>query len=107
MTESKQNLDMHWVAVMSTENRISSKQLSDDKPDIGKLAQFDNGMCFPNDNDHRLQKQNYVALVARIAVSYVDCLKPLEDVVSKHIKHKYSASSCKPTNTVSNYTIHI
>lgn len=102
MTESKQNLDVHWVAVMSTENRISSKHLSDDKPDLDKLAEFDNGMCFPSDSDHRLQKQNYVALIARIAVTHVDCLKPLEDVVSKHIKHKYSSSSCKPTNTVSN-----
>ncbi|XP_028410550.1 uncharacterized protein LOC114533248 [Dendronephthya gigantea] len=98
MTEQHQNIDVHLVSVMSTENRVGGIEFSDEKngPAIMKL---ENGTFIPSDGDHQLHRSNFITLVGRILVDSIPCLKFLADVVTSHIQHKYSSEMAKKTDT--------
>lgn len=102
MTEENQNKDLHWVTVISTENRISQVGYnSAEKPANRTLADMDNAVCLPDKSDHRKQRTDYTALVLRLITSHIDCLKFLQDVTEKHITHQHRRETSKPTETVS------
>ena len=102
MTEENQNKDLHWVTVISTENRISGVKFnSAEKPAKCSLADMDNAVCLPDKSDHRKQHNDYIVLVSRLITSHIDCLKFLQEVVEKHITHEHSREASKPTETVS------
>ena len=100
MTEQNQNKDKHYVTVMSTENRVSGSHLRRDGP-ICDIAGLENGKCVPDHNDHLMQKNDYVVLVARIITANIQCLKHLDEVVTKHIRHRYQKETAQATDTVS------
>ena len=100
MTEQNQNKDKHYVTAMSTENRISGTHLSRTAP-VGDIVTMENGKCVPNHAEHQKQKENYVVLVSRIITAHIQCLKPLEGVVVKHIPHQNKKETAQPTETVS------
>ena len=54
MTEEHQNMDKHYVTVMSTENRVHGNHLSDDLPETGVLG-MENGKCLPSVKDNARQ----------------------------------------------------
>ena len=62
LTEENQNVDQHFVTVMSTENRVSGNHLSDEGPQNGVL-QMVNGKCLPDAPDNAMQRENYTSLV--------------------------------------------
>ena len=99
MTEQNQNKDKHYATVMSTENRISGAHLRRDDP-VGDIAALDNGKCVPNHAEHQKQKEDYVVLVSRIITANIQCLKHLEEVVTKHIPHRYQRETARATDTV-------
>lgn len=101
MTEQHQNKDKHYVTVMSTENRISGAHLRRNEP-VCDIATLENGKCVPNQADHQKQKENYVVLVSRILTAHIQCLKHLEEAVTKHIPHRYQKETAQTTDTVSN-----
>ncbi len=68
MTEEHQNIDVHYVSVMSTENRIGAVDYCSDKKEDG-IMQLENGKCIPSDEDHRLQRKNFITLLGRIIVA--------------------------------------
>ncbi len=96
-------IDVHHVTVMSTENRIGAVDFSDQKKEDG-IMKLENGKFIPSDDDHQLQRKNFITLVGRIPVANIPCLKFLADVVTSHIPHKYSLQMAKKTNTVSRFT---
>lgn len=102
MTEQHQNKDKHYVTVMSTENRISGAHLEQNEP-VCDIAALENGKCVPNQTDHQKQKENYVVLVTRILTANIQCLKHLEEAVTKHIPHRYFKETAQETDTVSNH----
>ena len=102
MTKQHQNKDKHHVTVMSTENRISGAHLRRNEP-ICDIATLENGKCVPNQTDHQKQKENYVVLVSKILTANIQCLKHLEEAVTKHIPHRYQKETAQATDTVSNY----
>ena len=101
ITEDNQNKDEHWVTVMETENRVSGNHLSSVSPPEEKLISLECGLCLPNMSEHQLQRNDYVILVSRIITSYVHCLKFLNCVTVKHIKHQYSHKTSHPRTAVS------
>lgn len=101
MTAENQNKVVTWVGVMVTENRISGAGLDGKKPSIEKLMKLENGLFLPNSTEHNQQRSDYIALCGRIAVNHIACLKNLTDVVTYHIKHRYSGKTTQPTNSVS------
>jgi hypothetical protein len=100
MTEEHQNIDRHYVTVNATTNRISGNHLSTDSPVPG-IKQMENGKCIPNHIEQKVQRANYITLVQRILVENIPCLEFGQDVVEKHIHHKYSKEASQPTNSVS------
>ena len=104
MTEQNQNKDKHYVTVMSTENRISGAHLRRNEP-IGDISTLENGKCVPNQIEHQKQKENYVVLVSRILTANIQCLKHLEEVVLKHIPHRYHKETAQATDTVSYFIL--
>lgn len=98
MTEQNQNKDKHYVTVMSTENQVSGSHLRCDGP-ICDIAGLENGKCVPDHNDHLMQKNDYVVLVARIITANIQCLKHLDEVVTKHILHRYQKETAQATDT--------
>ena len=100
MTEEHQNSDVHLVSVMSTENRIGAVEYSDQSKE-GGIMKLENGKCIPSNDDHQLQRKNFITLVGRILVVNIPYLKFLADVITSHIPHKYSSQMAKKTKTVS------
>lgn len=103
MTEHHQNIDVHHVSVMSTENRVSGVELSNEKKPHG-IMDLENGKCIPSPGDHILQRRNFITLVERVIVANIRSLEFLADVVTPHTQHKYSSEMRKKTNTVSKFT---
>ena len=100
MTQDHQNIDRHYVTVNATTNRISGNHLSTDIPLHG-VKQMENGKCIPDHREQKLHRSNYITLAERILVENLQCLKFGQDVVEKHIQHKYSKEASQPTSSVS------
>ena len=100
MTEEHQNIDQHYVTVMSTDNRVHGHHLSDKPPETGVLN-MENGKCLPNPQDNVRQRDNYITLVERITASSIPCLNFLSHVVTTHIPHQYSKEKKNASDTVS------
>jgi len=85
---------------MSTENRISGANIRWNEPicDIGTL---ENGKCVPNQTDHQKQRKNYVVLVTQILTANIQCLRHLEEAVTKHTTYRYQKETAQATDTVS------
>ena len=101
MTEMHQNIDNHWVSHMSTENRVSGNHLSSVRPKESAILGLVNGKFIPNNEEHKLQRENYATIVSRIIVRKIACLHFLAECAPKHIKHQYRAEMMKKTETVS------
>lgn len=100
MTEENQNIDNHYLSMMATENRVSGSELSD-VPIQHSIKDMDNGKCIPSQAEHQQQRNNYLILVERILVKYIQCMNFLADVVTHHIPHRYSKEMSQKSNTVS------
>ena len=100
MTEEHQNIDKHYVTVMSTENRVHGNHLSDDLPETGVLG-MKNGKCLPSVKDNTRQRENYIVLTERIISSSIPCLHYLSKVCTPHIPHQYSKEMKNVSQTVS------
>ena len=100
MTEDHQNIDVHLVSVISTENRVGAVDLNDDNTATG-ILDIENGKCIPSDEEHRSQRKNFITLIGQIIVGNIPSLEFLADVVTSHIPHKYSSQMNRKTNTVS------
>lgn len=73
MTEDHQNIDIHHVSVMSTDNRVSGVELSnEEKPD--GIMDLENGECIPSTVDHILQRKKFITLVERVIVDNIQSL---------------------------------
>ena len=101
MTEAHQNEDEHWVSVMITENRISGNHLSDLQPQPQAILSMQNSCCIPNEKEHKLQIDNYAALVETMITKRIPCLHFLQDVSVKRIHHVNMSKTREPTSTVS------
>lgn len=99
MTEDNQNEDKHCVTVMSTENRVTGNQLSDQAPSDG-LLEMVNGVCIPSALENIKQKENYVTLVERVLVEHIPSLNFLSDVKTTHIPYQYRKEMMEKTDTV-------
>ena len=100
MTEENQNVDKHYLSLMATKNRVSGSELPD-VPIQHSIKEMDNGKCIPSRTDHQQQRNNYLVLVERILVKYIQCMNFLADVVTQHIPHKYSREMSQKSETVS------
>jgi hypothetical protein len=100
MTEEHQNIDQHYVTLMTTENRVTGCNLPSSKP-IKRIKDMDNRKCIPDTNDHAQQRENYVNLVERIMVKNIPCMEFLANVVTIHIPHQYSKEMRIKSKTVS------
>jgi hypothetical protein len=100
MTEEHQNIDNHWVSHMCTENRVSGNNLSTVRPQLSAILSLDNGVFIPNEEEHILQRENYVTLVSQIIVRNIVCLHLLMRCAPKHIRHQYQTEMMKKTETV-------
>ena len=100
MNEEHQNIIHHWTSYMSTENRISGNHLPEGSPQ-SRLEDMENGKCIPDRVEHCFQRQNYVHLVSKICTEHMPCLQFLSSQVPKHMHHRYSEQTSKPTKTVS------
>ena len=87
MTEDHQNIDRHYVTVMSTNNRVHGHHLSD-KPSETGVFQMENGKCLPSVLDNVRQRENYITLVERVIANNIPCLHFLSDVVTTQIPHQ-------------------
>ncbi|CAB3986286.1 Hypothetical predicted protein, partial [Paramuricea clavata] len=65
--QEHQNIDVHHVTVMSTENRIGAVDFSDQKKEDG-IMKLENGKFIPSDDDHQLQRKNFITLVVCASV---------------------------------------
>ncbi len=99
MIEEHQNVDKHYVTVMVTENRVTGNDFSDATPSCS-IGDMDNGKCIPSRADHFHQRESYIALVERILVANIPCLRFLTGVVTYHIPHKYSLEMSTKSDTV-------
>lgn len=90
--------DKHWTSVMATKNRIPCNSHSSEND--RNLADLDNNVLLPQENDHVEQRKDYVALVGRILTKCFPCLAFLSNVAVNHIKHQYYTETSKPTETV-------
>eukprot|EP00794_Sanderia_malayensis_P012397 gene12397-13677_t len=61
---------------------------------------MDNALCLSDNNEHKLQRRDYGVIIGRVITKHIDCLKFLEDVSVKHIKHQYSKENSYPTKTL-------
>ena len=104
MTEEHQNIDKHYVTVMSTENRVHGNHLSDDLPETGVLG-MENGKCLPSVKDNARQRENYIVLTERIISSSIPCLHYLSEVCTPHIPLQYSKEMKNVSQTVSKLII--
>lgn len=99
MTESYQNIDTHDCAVAYVPNRVNNNTFSVERP-RQSLMDFDNANFLCNEDDHQLQRENYIVLVERMITSDIKCLHPLQDVVTKHIIHSHSREMTKKCDMV-------
>ena len=93
MTEENQNIDKHYLSMMATENRVSGSELSD-VPIQHSIKDMDNGKCIPSRAEHQQQRNNYLMLVERILVKYIQCMNFLADVVTHSISHINTVKRC-------------
>ena len=82
-------MDLHWVSVMATENRISGNHLSCEKQNpCESITKTDNAKFLPSKIEREAKRGNYATIVSRVLTKHIDCLKFLDDVAVKHILHK-------------------
>jgi hypothetical protein len=101
MTEDNQNIDKHECAIGFVPNRVSDKTLSMEAPQKS-LNDLDNAKFLCNEEEHKLQRENYVILVERMITSDIKCLQFLKNEVTKHILHAHSRDMAKKCHMVSN-----
>ena len=70
MTQSNQNLDIHWVNLNRIINRVSGNHLPDSMP-TQDILQLENAKIIPTANEHVLQRSNYIILIEQILVSSI------------------------------------
>lgn len=99
MTETEQNIDTHDCAVAFVPNRVNNNALGMERP-RQCLVDFDNANFLCSEEDHQLQRENYIVLVERIIASDIKCLHSLQDVVTKHIIHLHSREMTKKCHMV-------
>ena len=98
MTESYQNIGTHDCAVAYVPTRVNNNTFSTERP-RQSLMDFDNAYFLCNEDDHQLQRENYIVLVERMITSNIKCLHPLQDV-TKHIIHSHSREMTKKCDMV-------
>ncbi len=98
MTIENQNLDYHWVNHKIVINRVSGNKLDKSPRNIVNLS---NIRLLPNVQDQKLQRHNYIVLVARILVEHLECFSVFKDVCVDHIPHKYSKELAAKSESVS------
>ena len=99
MMEDYQNIDTHECAISFVPNRVSNKALSMEAPQT-LLKDFDNANFLCNQEEHKLQRENYIALVERIITSDIKCIDFLKSEVTKHIIHAHSKEMAKKCHMV-------
>lgn len=99
MSENHQNVDKHWVTHVAVENRVHQPNLSNQKPSKEKLLSMENGFCLPNQHEHNLQRENYIALTERVIVD-LPCLEFLKPHVVKHIPHQFTREMAQRSKMV-------
>lgn len=99
MTEENQNIDTHECAIAFVPNRVNNETLSMNAPQRS-LQDFDNANFLCNQDEHKLQRENYIVLLERIITNDVKSLNFLQDVVTKHIIHAHSRDMAKKCHMV-------
>ena len=99
MTEEHQNIDKHYLTVMSTHNQVHGHHLSDKPPETGVLNKlWQMGSIY---QIYRTMLDNYITLVECIIASSIRCLSFLSGVVITHIEHQYSKEKKNVSDTMS------
>ena len=99
-TQEHQTLDMHYLTVCATNNRVHGNHLSPLQRN-DQLKNMENGKCIPSHMEQISQRENYIHLVEKVLVKNIPCLEVFKDVVVNHIPHMYIKETRAPTETVS------
>ena len=87
--EDYQNIDTHECGISFVPNRVSNTALSMESRQTS-LKDFDNANFLCNQEEHKMQRENSIALVERIITSDIKCIDFLKSEVTKHIIHAHS-----------------
>ena len=98
MAKDNQNSDYHWVNHKVVLNRVSGNMLNSSPTNVLNIP---NIKLLPSVQDQTRQRQNYIVLVSRILVKYLESFGMFDDVCIQHIPHKYSKEAAKKSETVS------
>ena len=98
MANDNQNSDYHWVNHKVVQNRVSGNMLNSSPTNVLNIP---NIKLLPSVQDQTTQRQNYIVLVSRILVKYLESFGMFDDVCIQHIPHKYSKEAAKKSETVS------
>ena len=80
ITEENQSKDINWVSVMCAKNCILGNHLSTVVPNTDSILKIENPLCLSTAKDQRLQRRNYIQLVARLATTHINCLASFQSV---------------------------
>ena len=100
MTEENQNVDKHYLSLRQPRAwSLAVNCLMSLSSTVLRKWTMENAI--PSRTDHQQQINNYLVLVERILVKYIQCMNFLADVVTQHIPHKYSREMSQKSETVS------
>lgn len=88
LLKNHRNSDVHWIAQYLTFDRVPSTGLNDSKPLVSDLKDFDNINYLLSKAEMEKLRQDFVVLVARVLLEFFDFMKPLANVIPKHITHQ-------------------
>ena len=93
--KNHRNSDFHWITHYLTFDRISSAGLDDTKPLVNDINTFSNSNYLLCTDELQLFRKEFIILVSRVLVEFFPCLRSLESLIPKHIKHQFSAEMAR------------
>ena len=86
--KNHRNSDIPWIARYQTFDRVPSYYLEDLTPLVQNFGDFDNKQNSLSKTEMVKLRKDYIVLLARVLVGFVDFMKILANDVPSHIHHK-------------------
>ena len=99
-TSEYTNRSLHWTQQCGVVNRVINPQL-DEKCPQRPMEDIELEDLLPVKVVQDNLVNRWAVLVSRVVTKYLDCFKPLRDVVVHHIPHKYSKVMTETSQSVS------
>jgi len=99
-SQQHKNRSIHWTHQFAVLDRVQDPEL-DTETSQKPVEDIQLAEILPDRNVQSHLVRNWAVLVSRVITKYLASFKCYQDVVVRHIPHKYTKEMCEKSNSVS------